>query len=266
MRLASILLSLAVCPVALIAVGCAGDSVAVGDYKAYRLASAEAKLSGDCFTDDPTEDSSTNLKAGSTVMVYNAPEGDEDEFYLDVGGTIFPGELNDDGSYEFKGEQKSIELGGETIIDSDHDGEEDLIEDTFVDADGDDAPDLPILPTVENPNPPPTDTFVDVDSDGLDDRNDDPDGVDQDNNGIDDRQVFIPDGTEFTTKQVYTVELLPDGGKVTGTLILNTDSTCSGPGCVAFQPFKCKSTTEFVGVEIDPESVSLPIGSQQPNP
>jgi len=74
-------------------------------------------------------------------------------------------------------------------------------------------------------------------------------------------------GTQFTTKQVYTIELLPEGGKVTGTLTLNTDSTCTGgPGCDAFQPFKCKSTTDFVGVEIDPESVSLPIGSQQPNP
>lgn len=261
MRLASILLTLAVCPVALVAVGCAGDTVGVGDYKAYRLASAEAKLSGDCFTDDPTEDSSTNLKAGSTVMVYNAPEGDEDEYYLDVGGTIFPGELNDDGSYEFKGENKVIELDGETILDSDHDGTEDG-DDDFIDADADASPDYPV------PTDPlaMVDTFVDVDSDGFDDRTDDLDGVDQDNDGIDDRQVFIPNGTEFTTKQVYTVELLPEGGKVTGTLTLNTDSTCSGGECATFQPFKCKSTTEFVGVEIDPESVSLPIGSQQPNP
>jgi hypothetical protein len=261
MRLASILLSLAVCPIAILSVACAGDTVSVGDYKAYRLASAEAKLTGDCFTDDPTEDQSTNLKAGSTVMVYNAPEGEEDEFYLDIGGTIFPGELNDDGSYEFKGEQKLIELDGETIIDADHDNVED-IDDDFIDADQDGINDVfdPLMPTAD-PDP-----FVDVDGDGFDDRTDDVDGVDQDNDGIDDRQIFIPNGTEFTTKQVYTVELLPEGGKVTGTLTLNTDSTCSGGECGNFQPFKCKSTTEFVGVEIDPESVSLPIGSQQPNP
>lgn len=260
MRLASILLTLAISPIALVTVACGGDGVAVGDYRAYRLASTEAKLTGDCFTDDPTQEESTNFRSGGTILIYNAPEGDEDEYFLDLGGTVFPGEQGDDGTYEFKGEREEIAIGGTTIRDSDHDGTEDNEEvaPNIVDADEDAISDVAVPPDFMS------DPFVDVDADGFDDRTDDPDGVDQDNNGIDDRDVFTPNGTEIKTKETYTIEVLAEGGKVSGTFVLNTDTSCSGGECGAFQPFKCKSTTEFLGVEIDPESVSVPIGSGGP--
>ncbi len=248
MRLASILLALSVCPLALGAVACGGDNVAVGDYQAFRIASTEAKVSGDCFVDDPTSEHTSNFRSGGTVLIYNAPEADEDEYYLDSGGTVFPGEKADDGSYEFQGQETDVELGGDTIIDSDHDGIEDF-DDPLVDSDGDGLDDQS---QIEDPS-------VDVDMDGLDDRLGDE--VDQNNDGIDDRQVFVPNDTKITQKNTYTVEILPEGGKVTGTITVQTEVSCSGSQCGNFQTEKCKSTTEFVGVEVDPESVAIPVGN-----
>ena len=87
------------------------------------------------------------------------------------------------------------------------------------------------------------------------------DEVDQNNDGIDDRQVFVPNDTKITQKNTYTVEILPEGGKVTGTITVETEVSCSGSQCGNFQTDNCKSTTDFVGVEVDPESVAIPIGN-----
>ncbi|MBL9021496.1 MAG: hypothetical protein JNL21_04820 [Myxococcales bacterium] len=254
MRLASILAGFSLAMLAA-AVGCGGD-LAPGEYAAYRIASSEPTLSDDCFVDDPTSEHKSNFRSGSTVLVYNAPEADEDEFYLDAGGIVLPGELNDDGTYEFTGQETDIQdVGGQQIYDSDHDGIED-ISDPLVDSDNDGLDDQSMI----------DDPDVDVDMDGQDDRLQDM--LDQDNDGLDDRITYLASDTKITEKNTYSVELLPDGDRATGTFVVTTTRTCDGSQCAGYDDFKCKSTTKFVGVAMDPESVSVPVDSDDavPNP
>lgn len=245
MRLASSLVGLSLASLAVV-VGCGG--LAPGDYLAYRIASSEAKLSDDCFVDDPTSEHKSNFRSGATVLIYNAPQADEDEFYLDAGGTVLPGTLNDDGSYEFKGEETDIEdVGGNQYIDSDHDGIDDD-NDPLVDSDNDGLDDQSFI----------DDDMVDVDMNGQDDRTQAI--LDQNNDGLDDRIVYEGGDTKVTEKNTYTVDLTPDGDKVIGTFVVRTTRTCSGSLCSGFPEFKCTATTEFVGVNVDPESVAVPVG------
>lgn len=254
MRLASSLAGISLASLAVL-VGCGGD-LAPGEYAAYRIASTEAKLSDDCFVDDPTSEHKSNFRTGSTVLVYNAPQADEDEFFLDVGGIVLPGEKNDDGSYAFTGQESDIEdVGGQQIFDSDHDGIEDTV-DPLVDSDNDGLDDLSFADDIE----------VDVDMDGVDDRQQNL--LDQDNDGIDDRITYLESDTKVTEKSTYTVDLVPDGDRVTGTFVVSTTRTCAGSQCAGFDDFKCKATTEFVGVSVDPESVAVPVDNDDavPNP
>jgi hypothetical protein len=254
MRLASALSGLALTSLGIV-VGCGGGGdMGQGDYLVYRIASSEAKLSEDCFVDDPTSEHTSNFRSGSTVLLYNAPEGDEDEFYLDAAGTVLPGEKADDGSYEFTGTETDIEdVGGEQIFDSDHDGIDDD-DDPLVDSDNDGFDDTSFI----------DDPMVDVDMDGEDDRQQ---GIlDQDNDGVDDRIVFLPSDTKVTEKNSYNVEFTPAGDKVVGTFVVSTDRRCSGSQCAGFPNFKCKATTEFVGVKLDPASASVPVNGNDPVP
>ncbi len=249
MRLAStLLLVVSAGSMGVGALGCDGP-VAIGDYRAYRLASSDATLSEDCFIDDPTNEHTSNFRTGGTILIYNAPEGDgEDGFLLDIGGIVLPGELKDDGSYEFKGKETDVnDVGGNVIRDADKDGIEDFM-DPFVDSDADGLDDDSIV----------DDPMVDIDNDGLDDRFED-NIVDANSDGLDDRDTYLPSDTKVTEADTYTVEMLQEGGKVTGTFVQLTDRSCAGSLCAQFPPFTCKATSEFVGVEIDPESVSVPI-------
>ena len=229
-------------------IGC-GD-LGQGDYNAYRIASSESKESGDCDIDDPTTTHATNLKSGNTALIYNAPEElGEDALYLDLGGAVLPGSLNEDGTYTFQGDTKDTEeVGGETIEDTDRDGIDDDT-DPMVDADGDGVDDD-------------LDQDVDTDGDGIDDRFGD-DMVDVDGDGEDDRFTYLPSDTKVTQKVTLTVDLTLDGDHLYGPSGATTTPSRQGSKCAGLAGYKGTSTTAFVGVEVDPESVSLPVSGDQ---
>jgi len=235
-------------------IGCqSGAEVVPGDYSVFRIASVNAgKESGDCGTVDPnpTTTHKSTFRVGATFLAYGISTTTGDDLYLDVGGEVLTGELQADGSYEFKGVTTDTQVtGGKTIFDSDHDGIDDNT-DTMIDADGDGLDDKF------------TDTMVDVDGDGLDDRNAD-NLVDADGDGLDDREVVLPGDTTITTVSTLTITFTPADKAIAGTGVTNVRTTCDGK-CTAFDAanlgINCTTSTAFVGIQIEDASVSVPIG------
>lgn len=83
-----------------------------GDYVVYRVASAEAQLSGDCANDP---DSSSTLREGGTFVIYAVATEADDVFYLDTGDAVIEGAATDDG-YAFAAKVVDVEgTGGNQI-------------------------------------------------------------------------------------------------------------------------------------------------------
>jgi hypothetical protein len=229
-------------------------SVDAGDYTVFRIASVSSpKLSGQCGQDpDATSTHKSTFRAGATLLAYGVPTAAGDQLYLDVGGEVLVGALQADGSYEFKGSVTDTQtLGGQSIIDSDHDGIDDNDE-TIVDADGDGLNDK-----AEDP-------MVDTDADTLDDRFSDS-LVDADQDGKDDRFVTLPGDTTVTTKNNLTISFTPAGKAIAGDSVDVATTSCDGE-CVGFDAVSCTTTISFVGIEIDDQSIAVPIGSDDHAP
>jgi hypothetical protein len=239
--------------------GCqSGAEVVPGDYSVFRIASVDAgKQTGDCGTVDPNPTSThkTTFRAGSTFLAYGISTTTGDDLYLDIGGEVLPGELQADGSYQFRGVTTDTQVtGGKTIFDSDHDGIDDNV-DTMVDADGDGIDDKQ------------QDPMVDVDGDGIDDRGAD-NLVDLDGDGLDDREVVLPGDTTITSVSTLTITFTPADKAIAGTGVTNVKTSCDGK-CTAFDEaslgINCTTSTAFVGIQIGDASVSVPIGDAPTN-
>ncbi|NUP14094.1 MAG: hypothetical protein HOW73_49305 [Polyangiaceae bacterium] len=210
----------------------AACGLSAGDHATYRVGLTEADTSGDCNVD---EDDSSTFRAGATFVLYRSSSA-EDAVFLDTGSAVLTGTEGDDG-YTFQGEVIDQEsFGGQTIVDSDHDGLDDFGEDQMVDADEDGLEDSF------------DDDLVDTDGDGFDDRFDD-DIVDADGDGEDDRIVTTGGDTLISTTTV-TVTLTIEGDLAEGTAKSVTSSTCEGD-CQGFGAQQCTRTQTFEGVEID---------------
>jgi hypothetical protein len=219
----------------LLAPACGG--IGAGDYAVYRVASRESVISGDCTNED-----STTVLSPASFVLYVAG-GESDTPLLDLEGTVLPGEETDEG-FNFSGQQIDKEtFGGQTIIDSDHDGLDDFGEDDSVDADGDGLDDLL------------DDDVVDVDGDGLDDRFED-DLVDADGDGEDDNIVDLGGDTLITSISI-SVSLTIDGQTVAGTTNITSASSCEGT-CTGFTGTSCSGASNFIGVELEDAVIDVP--------
>ncbi len=234
-----------------------GFDVGAGDVAVFRVGFTEVALSDGCYPDDqPPEDEgdSTNLRSGSTILIYAAAAEDaEPTYYLDTGGVVLEGTAGEDGVYSFTGTSKDVQsLGGTTITDVDHDGQDDYNGDTLVDADGDGLGDDT------------DDDYVDADGDALDDRFED-DYVDSNNDGIEDRQpIALPSDTKLVQSTKYAVSMNVTEEGCSGTFEQVTSSKCDGPSCATFEGTECKATTTFVGVWVEDATVDVAIGNDSP--
>jgi hypothetical protein len=228
-RLASGLGLLAV----LLAPACGG--IGAGEHAIYRIAQRDSIVSGDC-----TKEDSTTLLGASSFVLYIAG-GEADTPLLDLNGTVLTGAEADDG-YAFSGKEVDKEtFGGQTIIDSDHDGLDDNGDDMFVDSDDDGIEDI------EDPD-------VDVDGDGEQDAFDFL--VDLDGDGQDDREVELG-GDTLVTSIAISIELTVDGQTVAGTTSVTSSTTCEGT-CAGFEGTMCTSSATFIGVELEDAVIDVP--------
>ncbi len=219
---------------ALVAPACGG--IGAGEYAVYRIASREQAVSGDCTK----EDSTTLLSPGSLVLYVAG--GESDTPLLDIAGAVLPGEETDEG-FQFNGKEVDKDtFGGQTLVDSDHDGLDDNGDDDFVDSDADGIEDF------EDPD-------VDVDGDGLDDLFQD-DIVDADGDGEDDRYVELG-GDTLITSISYSVSLSIDGQTVSGTTNVTSSTSCEGT-CTGFDGSTCTGAAKFIGVEVEDAVIDVP--------
>lgn len=219
----------------LVAPACGG--IGAGDYAVYRIASREAVVSGDCTN----EDSTTLLSSGEFVLYIAA--GESDTPLLDLNGSVLPGEETDEG-FNFSGKDVDKEtFGGQTILDADHDGLDDLGEDDAVDADEDGLDDLS------------EDDLVDVDGDDQDDRFAD-DLVDADGDGVDDNIVDLGGDTLVTAISI-SVSLTISDNTVAGTTNVTSSTSCEGT-CTGFTGTSCSLGAKFIGVEIEDAVIDAP--------
>lgn len=219
----------------LLAPACGG--IGAGDYAIYQIASRESVVSGDCTN----EDSTTLLSPGSLVLYVAG--GEADTPLLEMNDSVLPGEETDEG-FNFSGKEVDKEtFGGQTIIDSDHDGLDDFADDDSVDADGDGLDDM-----LE-------DDVVDVDGDGMDDRFED-DLVDADGDGVDDNIVELGGDTLISSLSL-SVSLTIDGQTVAGTINATLATSCEGT-CTGFTGTSCGAASKFVGVELEDAVIDVP--------
>lgn len=248
MRLHSVLLGLIPILSIPIVAACGNTTINAGEYTVFRIAfGSEGVRSGACGPVDPnpTTTHSSTFRSGATFLAYGVAFSDGDELFLDVGGQVLTGSTPGDGTYEFKGNTTDTEeLGGEELRDSDHDGIDDA-DDTEVDADGDGIDDKL------------NDQEVDTDADGDDDRFED-DLVDADGDLVDDRIVYLPGNTVVTKKTDLVISFTLAGTMITGKGVQTSVVTCDGE-CDGFDALDCSTTTEFVGVEVDPDTAEIPI-------
>ena len=74
-----------------------------------------------------------------------------------------------------------------------------------------------------------------------------------------DVQSVDPAGTTKVTQTVtITVDITFDGDYAYGLSTAKTKQSCSG-NCTGFSDYNCTVKTDFVAVEVDPESVSFPL-------
>jgi hypothetical protein len=89
---------------ALTGLGCGG--IGPGDYVIYRVAFAEAALTGDCAGNDDGD--SSTFRNSETFVLYAGPN---EKFYLDVGQVTIEGVVTDDG-FKFSGESVDVDDNG----------------------------------------------------------------------------------------------------------------------------------------------------------
>jgi hypothetical protein len=236
-----------------------GFDLEAGDVAVFRVGYSEVNLADGCYEGDqiPEDDGdSTNLRSGQTVLVYAAAAEDaEPVYYLDTGSLVLEGAAGEDGVFSFTGQTKDVSsIGGNTITDVDHDGQDDYNGDQLIDADGDGLSD-------NN-----DDDFVDADGDTLDDRFED-DYVDSNNDGVDDRQpITLPSDTKLVQTIKYAVSMNVTDEGVSGTFEQVSAVKCDGPNCATFPGTECQATTNFVGVWVEDASVDVSLSGGNPNP
>jgi hypothetical protein len=241
------------------ALGCGGFDIGAGDVAVFRVGYAEGNQSDGCYPNDtppPDDGDASNLRSGQTAIVYAAAAEDaEPTYYLDLGGVVLEGTQGEEGVYTFTGQDKDVErIGGGTIQDADHDGQDDNGADGFVDADGDNLEDRG------------EDDLVDADLDGLDDRFED-DSVDTNGDGIHDYEfIDVPGDTALITTSKYAVSMSVTEEGVSGTYEVTQSNKCEGPSCPTDEDEACKTTTTFVGVWVEEATVDVSFGNGNPTP
>jgi hypothetical protein len=220
--------------------------MAPGDYRAYRVAFGQSTYSDSCFNDvgsmvSAQADTSSIASAG-TFIVYVSYYN---ESVLDAGSMVLTGSFAG-GEYAFDGRSTDVEAQSTTIYDSDHDGISDS-SDPFVDSDGDGIEDD-------------QDPDVDVDGDGLHDVFED--GiVDANFDGKDDRLVDVLVDAQIITVTDVEVDMLEDGDTVDGGVRVTTTISCQGAECPTNFGSTCTVTTNFDGVEMDHDELSVAPGN-----
>lgn len=227
----------------LVVAGCTPDPDP-GEYTLLNVAYADVQKDASCYANgevpDSIKDDTTSFRAGGTLVLFRGPE---DLYFLQTETVVLEG-ARDAETFTFEGESVDVEYvnssPGVTILDADHDGLNDDINDAMVDADKDGLNDLA------------QDDEVDTDNDGLDDRYQD-DEVDVDKDGLDDRYAVIEpptEGDKLTKTTRSSVSFTISGGDLTGSSETSTETTCSGATCPTEVP-SCKTSVTFVGTVVE---------------
>jgi hypothetical protein len=88
-----------------------GLDVGAGKFTALRVASVSIpNLSGSSCQKDPNKTST--LRVGGTVYVYGIKGTNGDQLFLDLGGTVLTGGVQNDGSYKFTGNDTNTQTQG----------------------------------------------------------------------------------------------------------------------------------------------------------
>lgn len=90
---------------------CDNISLSSGEYTVIRIATVSPPTKGaDCMVmPDPNHTSTSNVQAGSTIMVYGVTTSSGDVFVLDFGGTALQGAVQSDGTYQFNGKTTTVD-------------------------------------------------------------------------------------------------------------------------------------------------------------
>lgn len=229
------------------AVGCS-PGTAQGDYMLLSVAYADAEQDASCYVDGEVpqaiKEDTTSFRTGGTLVLFGGPD---EAYYLESETAVLAGVREGD-AFTFSGESVDVEYANGTpevaILDADHDGLDDNVDDGMVDADKDGLDDNY------------QDGDVDTDADGLDDRDQD-DEVDVDMDGLDDRFTVIEpakDGDKLTMTIRTTVSLTISGSDITGNSETSSSATCSGASCPEELP-SCKTSVAFVGTLVEDADV-----------
>jgi len=102
----------AVCVSAMFVAGCDSISLSPGEYTTLRIAAATQTKTGTCAPMNPNDTTTTNVRAGSTWLIWGATSSTGDTFFVDDGKNVLQGAQQSDGSYQFIGKTTNVNTQG----------------------------------------------------------------------------------------------------------------------------------------------------------